>query len=512
LDRRKKVELFEQIRREYEHGAGTIRAVAKELGVHRRLVRHALADAQPPERKRPERKQPQLEPVKDFIDAILEADRHAPRKQRHTAHRIYLRIRREKPEATVSESTVRRYAAWKKQSLSCAAKEVSIQQSYAFGEEAQVDWYEAYAEFSGDRQKVNVFCMRSMASGAAFHCAYFHATQQAFLEAHESAFAWFGGVFARLRYDNLRAAVKKVLRGHRREETERFIVFRSHWGFQAEFCNPAEAQEKGGVEGEVGYFRRNHFVPIPQVRDLADLNRHLLQECAEDGQRRIGDRSETTGALMIREREFLVALPKQGVDLTEVSFPTVDSGGCVTVRTNRYSTPLRPGMTAQAKLHPAYVEIWSQGERAARHERCYQRRQQILDLEHYLEPLRRKPGALAGSTALAQWREQQRWKESHDRLWQVLNARHGRQNGTRFMVDVIRLGREHGYQRLENTIERALALGCSDVEAIRYLLLESRLERARPEAVQVPELMEYDRPLASCDDYDCLLSGVGVRA
>ena len=291
------------------------------------------------------------------------------------------------------------------------------------GEEAQVDWYEAYAEFSGDREKVNVFCMHSMASGAAFHCAYFHATQQAFLEAHELAFAWFGGVFARLRYDNLRAAVKKVLRGHRREETERFVVFRSHWGFQAEFCNPAEAHEKGGVEGEGGYFRRNHFVPVPQVRDLADLNRHLLNSCGEDAQRRIGERMETTGALIIRERDCLRALPKQGIDLTEVSFPTVDSGGCVAVRTNRYSTPLRPGMAAQAKLSPAYVEIWSEGQRVAQHERCYQRRQQILDLEHYLEPLSYKPGALAGSRALVQWRQQRRWKDSHDRLWQALNVR-----------------------------------------------------------------------------------------
>ena len=215
---------------------------------------------------------------------------------------------------------------------------------------------------------------------------------------------------------------------------------------------------------------------------------------------------------MLRERDFLRPLPKQGMDLAEVSFPTIDSGGCVTVRTNRYSTPLRPGMTANVKLLPAYIEIWSEGQLLARHERCYQRRQQILDLEHYLEPLSRKPGALAGSTALLQWRQQQRWNGCHDRLWQALNARHGRQNGTRLMVEVIELGRQHGYDRLQDTIERALALGCSDIEAIRYLLLESQLERARPKDLHVPELMEYDRPLPNCCDYDRLLNVAEVRA
>src|SRR5262249_21620264 len=125
---------------------------------------------------------------------------------------------------------------------------------------------EAWADLAGERTKLQVFSMRSMASGGAFHRAYPRATQQAFLEAHELAFAYFGGVFLRLRYDNLSAAVKKILRGSRREETARFIAFRSHWRYASEFCTPGEGHEKGGVEGEAGYFRRNHWVPVPSVR------------------------------------------------------------------------------------------------------------------------------------------------------------------------------------------------------------------------------------------------------
>jgi hypothetical protein len=164
------------------------------------------------------------------------------------------------------------------------------------------------------------------------------------------------------------------------------------------------------------------------------------------------------------------------------------------------------------KLYPAYVEIWHAGQQVGRHERCYSRRQQILDLEHYLDALSRKPGALAGSTALAQWRAQGRWKEPHDQLWRNLNIRHGRQNGTRAMIEVILLGREHGYERLEQTIRKALELGCSDAAAIRHLLLASELERKQPEPIDASAFLQYDRPILPLTNYDLLLSGVEVVA
>ncbi len=507
LDWRGKVELFEQIRREYEFGVGTIAAVAKKLGVHRRTVREAIGSALPKPRKKTKRRRWKMEAATSFVDAILEGDRKAPRKQRHTAHRIWGRIREELPDCQIGERTVRQYVRQRKVELGMKGRETYVPQSYTWGAEAQVDWYEAWAELGGERVKLQVFAMRSMASGAAFHCAYRHATQQAFLEAHERAFGYFGGVFGKLRYDNLTAAVKKVLRGYRREETARFIAFRSHWRFEAEFCTPAQAHEKGGVEGEAGYFRRNHWVPVPEAEDLAALNRQLLKGCQADEHRIIAGREQTVGASLLIERGHLLPL-LEGFDRARVSFPAVSSLGCVKVLTNAYSVPLPAGVQVQAKVYAATVELWHEGRCVARHERSYRRQQQILELEHYLDVLYRKPGAMAGSKPLEQRRQAGQWPASFDRIWQALMERHGKQNGTREMIELLKLAPKHGQGRLQEAIESALAGHCYDAAAVRHLLHADELRHSRCEAVDVGALERYARPLPVMNEYDQLLAGV----
>ena len=149
---------------------------------------------------------------------------------------------------------------------------------------------------------------------------------------------------------------------------------------------------------------------------------------------------ETVGAAMAAERDHLLRLAAEGFDLAEVTFPLVDKQGCVTVKTNAYSVPARAGTRVEARVYPLHVEVWHGGRRIARHERCHGRRQQVLDLEHYLDVLGHKPGAFAGSKPLEQWREAGRWPACYDELWDRLRARHGKQDGTRAMVAVLAAG------------------------------------------------------------------------
>jgi hypothetical protein len=188
----------------------------------------------------------------------------------------------------------------------------------------------------------------------------------------------------------------------------------------------------------------------------------------------------------------------------------VSSLGTVKVRTNAYSVPLPAGTRVEAKIFPATIALWHEGRCVAQHDRCYSRQQEVLDLEHYLDVLEHKPGALAGSKPLEQWRQLGRWPASYDRFWEGLMARSGRQAGTKEMIELLQLGRVQGQDRLRAAIEQALALGCRDAAAVRHLMGATELERAQPAAVDIGPLVAFERPLPQLREYDQLLAG-GVR-
>jgi len=506
------VEQFEQIRRDREREGLSIRALAARHGVHRRAVRQALASPVPPVKRSPVgRPAPKLGEYRAIIDAWLIADREAPRKQRHTAKRIHQRLVDEHG-AEVAEVTVRQYVRARKRQLGWPVADVFIPQHHEPGAAAEVDWGEAEVDLAGERVTVHVFVMRASFSGATFCQASPVETQQAFLELHVEAFAWFGGVFATLRYDNLRSAVKQVLKGRRRVESDRFVALRSHYLFESQFTTPGleGAHEKGGVEGEVGRFRRNHLVPVPVVANLAELNALLLARCEADLGRCIDGRAVTIADAWATERPVLRALPAEAFDAAEAATPRVDQKSLVTVRQNRYSVPVAlAGLRVSARIGAREVEISHGGRVVARYERLHGKFATSARLDHYLELLQRKPGGLEHSVALAQERDRGAWPACFDELWAALSERYGRSHAAAQMVDVLLLCREHGPERVELAVRGALAAGAIDGRAVSVLTRRAIAGRQPPEPLTdlAPRLAAHARPAPDLADYDQLLGG-----
>jgi transposase len=506
------VEQFEQIRRDRDHEGLSIRALAERHGVHRRVVRAALLSPVPlAKRAAVGRPAPKLGPYRALIDEWLEADREAPRKQRHTAKRIWQRLADEHG-ADVAEVTVRQYVRARKREMGWPVGEVFVPQVHAPGREAEVDWGQAVVELGGVLTTVHVFVMRASFSGAAFCQASLVETQQAFLEMHAQAFEWFGGVFAEIRFDNLTSAVKKVLKGRRRIESDRFVALRSHYLFASQFMTPGieGAHQKGGVEGEVGRHRRNHLVPVPQVADLAELNQVLLAGCEVDLGRRIDGRAGTVGEAWAQERPLLLALPSEPFDACETAAPRVDQKSLVTIRQNRYSVPVAlAGLRVRARVGAREITINHGGREVARHERLHGRFGTSARLDHYLELLARKPGGLEHSLALSQERGRGAWPVCFDELWAALTGRYGRSEAARQMVDVLMLCRDHGPDGVALAVRGALAAGAIDGRAVAVLARRAETARAAPALLTglEPRLAAHERPAPDLSDYDQLLEG-----
>src|SRR6266540_2963981 len=343
-----RVEVFEQIRRDHEQGV-SIRALAKRYEVHRRAVRQALENAVPPARKPPARQAPKLDGVKATIDQWLRGDLDAPRKQRHTAQRVWQRLVDEHDMTELSYSTVRDYVARRRPEVALeredlVAERAFVPQSHLPGQDAEVDFADLWVRVDGEPTKWFLFTLRLSCSGKAVHRVFPSQGQEAFLEGHQHAFETLGGVPAgQIRYDNLKSAVSRVLFGRNRTESQRWIAFRSHYGIDPFYCIPGQqgAHEKGGVEGEVGRFRRTHLVPVPEVGSPAELNERIAAADRADERRHVEHRVRTVGQDFALERGLLRPLPIErfatGLELR----PLVDRYARITVRQARYSVPAR---------------------------------------------------------------------------------------------------------------------------------------------------------------------------
>jgi transposase len=479
---------YEYIRTAHRVYEKSIRKIEKETGHDRKTIRKVLQGEPAKYARRAFQPYPVLGPYLGVIDGWLEADREVDARQRHTARRVYHRLINEEGFKG-GESTVRQYVRLAKIRLGIHRAKAFIPLDPDCGKEAEVDWGCATAIIGGEEQLVKFFCMRSKYSGKHFVRFYPCERQQAFFDGHSHAFYFLGGVFPTLIYDNLTSAVEKVLRGKVRVEQEAFRKFHVYYSFAPRFCNVASAHEKGGVEGLVGFARRNYMVPIPKAGSLEELNERVLKECMAYGNHRMAGRERTVNELFEEEKSHLIALPARPFGNSVSVEGKVNPYATVLLDKNRYSVPTRyAGLRVQANFGVDLVDIYHDGKRIASHRRVFGNNKWQLDPDHYLELLQRRPGAFASARPIREWRKS--WPVMLERLLARFVEKQGETAGTRDFISVLMFYRDHPAADVHAAVEQAMGSGVSSSAAVRQLLMyshpEPELERLKGWPATVP--------------------------
>ena len=384
-----KVDQYEYIRISYRVYGKNIKQIARETGHSKNTIKKVLRGEYSGYKERDNQPFPILEPYLEIIDGWLKNDKESPKKQRHTAARVYNRLKTEH-DFRGAETTVRRYVRQAKLRLGMNGRQAFIPSDPEAGIEAEVDWGRCQAIIGGQETLLKFFCMRSKYSGKHFVRCYPCERQQALFDGHIRAFSFFGGVFPILIYDNLTTAVQKIFKGKKRDLQESFHKFRAYYNFAPVFCNPGQGHEKGGVEGLVGYSRRNYMVPVPQADTLEQLNERLLAASIAYGDHRIAGREHTVTELYEQEKNHLIALPDLPSGNLQTATGKIDKYSTILVDKNRYSVPTRYAYCkASVVLHVDRVEIFYANKKIASHDRLFSNNQWGLNPDHYLALIQR---------------------------------------------------------------------------------------------------------------------------
>jgi transposase len=480
----------------YEREALSQRQIAKQLGVSRNTVRRVLEKpgyylGVEPKRRRDSKKTVMTPAVEQRIKEILEQDRREPRKQRHTAHRIWERLLEE--GFICGESTVRRYVGQKKR----AGREVFIPLEFSPGEEAQVDWGSCVVEIAGRRVEAQYFIGVMCWSRSSFVRVYHAATQEAFLDGLAGFMEYVGGVPGRIWFDRLASAVKSnVFRGL--VEQQQFSSFRTYYGFEAHFCNGGKGNEKGRVENKVGSVRRQLLVPVPVAASLQQINVEMVSRCQGLLGSPVPDGVESVGERLAIERPLLRRLPEERYPCYRNIWTTANKTSLLNVAKNWYSVPAElRGKRLTVHLLPEWVEVFDDHRLVACHERVFGEKHTVCDLDHYLDGLLRKPGALRNARPYLQ----AELPASLRRLHRGLLERHP-ENANLEMVKVLLLARSHGVESVGRAAEQAISCGVLNSDAIRQ-----HLERIRVEIPRSTDLQQYQVRRRSATEFNVLVAG-----
>ncbi|MFH1595083.1 MAG: IS21 family transposase [Pseudomonadota bacterium] len=481
------VEQKEIIRREYFIHRKSMRQIARERHHSRKTIQKAIYDPGVPAytRSKPAPKRT-IGPLREIIRRWLQEDKQRPAKQRHTARRIHTRLREEYGYQG-SERTVRREVSL----LRGTIPDSHVPQTYEPADGGTFDFGEALVKLGGLETRVHLGCLRLDYSSHYFICALPTERQEALFECHLRGFTYLGGVPERIRYDNLKPAVAKILKGKNRQEQSAWVAFRSHFLFESEYVTPGRGQEKGGVENLVGYVRRNFLVPVPEFRDFAELNAYLM-DCSDRDARERRRFGRTVKDLWGAEQGSLRPLPER-LPAACVSRPaTVNRRQQVGYAGNWYSVPAQyVGQVVTVHAYVFRVEIAWKDRVIASHSRSYDLEEEVLDPHHYLPVLLRKPGAFPRATPILKWPLSPVYEAYHR---QLRDRREG-SGGTREYIRILMLLKDHPLPEVTAAVEQAAEAGVYSYEGVRGWLggLQDAYRSDSPPRVWPNRVDHFDR-------------------
>jgi transposase len=462
-----KVQTYAMARQAYYNEGKSQRQIARELGVNRRTVQKMIKHSVPPGYERTQSPQGlKLNDHKVWIDEVLESDKRIHRKQRHTAQRIYDRLKEERG-FTGGYTIVRTYVAKKR--LNCGEMFVPLSHNPGM---AQADFGQAQVKIKGELRTAHFLVIQLPFSDAVFTKAYPCENTEAFMDGHQSAFCFFGGVPKRILYDNTTIAVKKILKDGRREQTTGFIGLRSHFLFEEAFATVGRGNEKGGVENLVGFVRRNFMVPLPNFESFQALNDHLAACCKKRQLAVVRGHKETIGERLAKE--FFLPLPTVAHEACRVQSGIITSQGLVRFQNNDYSVPTTLGrQTVWIKGFVDRVLIAYEDKIIADHPRSYGQEEVIFNPLHYLKLLERKTGAFVQAAPLAGWNLPPVFQKVHD----ILHRKEGKE-GRRHYIRILQFLEHFSEKELKEALEQSLQLNAVTESAILHLL--KRNKEGRP--------------------------------
>ena len=465
------VDQYEYIRTAYRVYGKKIKEIARQTGHSRNTIKKVLNTEYVGYRSRQKQPYPVLGPYIKLIDKWLVNDKDSPKKQRHTGTRIYNRLKHEQ-NYPGSLSTILHYVQIARQRIGIGSRQVFIPLDPLVGQEAEVDWGWCKAILNGVKVQLKFFCMRSKYSGKHFVICYPCERQQALFDAHIQAFAYFGGVFPVLIYDNLTTVVRKILTGKKRILQKEFKKFQGYYNFKPRFCNPGEGHEKGGVEGLVGYARRNYMVPVPEAKNIEELNKRLLKECMAYGEHRISGKEKTVNELYEQEKHHLLDLPDIEFSNLQTSKNKSDKYSTVIIDKNRYSVPTEYAyLNLSAVLKVNSIDLYYGNRRIAEHKRLYDVNQWSLDPFHYMELIQQRPQAFTTARPLKQWRKT--LPVCYDHLLDRFCNNKGNTKGIKEFIKVLLLHKEYKAHDIHKSINKALLSHVSCSDSVLQILINS---------------------------------------